>query len=125
MRSIVALCALVAVLAGCGGSDTKGPDDTAEAWVSAMAAHDFEAACALEVEEYQGLDCAGSYDANVAALSVDAGYDVAADLAIEPGSCGLDEGTGVYACVANGKFTGKLLLTLVETDDGWRVEAVG
>lgn len=125
MRFAFVLFTLVLALAGCGGNSPPGPEDTAQAWVDAIASHDYQAACDLEVEEYQGLDCAGSYDANIAALAVEAGYDVAADLVLEEGSCGLDEGSGIYACVANSKFTGKLLIKLVESDSGWRVESVG
>ena len=119
MRTILALCALVFVLAGCGGSEPAGPEDTAVAWANALAAHDFEAACALETEAYRGLDCAATYASVVEEASLFEGYDVAADVTVDPASCGLDE--GATTCVATGKFIGSVLLTLEQVDGQWLV----
>lgn len=121
MRTILALCALVFVLAGCGGGATAGPEDTAVAWADALATHDYAAACALETEAYRGVDCEKTYASVIEEASLFEGYDVAADVSVDPASCGLDEGTGVTTCVATGKFIGSVLLTLEQVDGQWLV----
>lgn len=126
MKKHLALGAFVAVLAaGCGGSSSGslGPQETIQTWVDAIAAHDWDAACALETVEYQGLDCANSYDVNIAAFSAAAGEDVAADLTLDPESCG-EQADGSYSCGAYGKYT-RAVVTVTQVDGEWRVSSVG
>lgn len=127
MRIIVALGALVAVLtlAGCGSSAAAGPQDTIQAWTDAIVAHDWQAACDLETVEYQGVDCYATYNTNVSAMSAMAGEDVAADIVLDPASCGLDEATGEYACAASGEYVGTILVVAQEVDGEWRIVRTG
>ena len=51
MKMVIMIAAAVLVAAGCGGDDepSRSPQETAEAWVSAINATDYEQVCDLSV----------------------------------------------------------------------------
>ena len=126
MWKALALGALVLTLAGCGSSsEAAGPADTAQAWVDALVAHDYQAVCDLETVEYQGLDCAGSYQSGVEGASAQAGQDVVADLKLDRESCVDDVETKTTTCLIKSEFNGDIYIVVGEAGDGYLVQSVG
>lgn len=120
MRRLLVICALGALLAGCGGETSNSPEETHTAWVAALRANDREAAQALLAP-----DAEVSVDRALAQAQYLVGHGA--------------EGTGVLVAVdveplrAQGagqvgrsvwrleRLNSCFLTTLARTEAGWRV----
>lgn len=124
MKATLALLGLfVLLVAGCGGGK-PGPDDVADGWAKAMAAHDYKKVCSYEAPAYAGSDCATAYKQSISGSSAAYGVDIVKGLE-HLGECAVVE-RSAYCFVTGPNLQGQVpVMVLEQSKNGsWRVVMV-